>query len=305
MTSLPGGSRHATSERSGRHRRVAATLLVGMLAVGGLTGAAAVGRAVLSRPGPRAPAGSGSEPGGIVPSGGWAGAAAMAATSGAAATSGVGATAGAVATEVPSAVAGSPSGTAGADPSGLTTQDRLAGLRSAGVPQRGTGRLAVVPGTAEAPGRGTVKRVRVEVEGGLDIDGAAFASFVMATLNDPRSWGHGGRLTFARTSGKADIRVVLVSPRTSVQLCAPLRTMGTLSCGTGNTAVLTLYRWVKAIPGYGDDRTGYRRYVVNHEVGHTLGHGHLPCPGPGRVAPVMMQQTKGLQGCRPNGWPYP
>lgn len=150
-----------------------------------------------------------------------------------------------------------------------------------------------------------MKRVRVEVEGGLPVDGAAFAVFVLATLNDPRSWGHGGRMTFARTAGAYDLRVVLASPETSARLCAPLQTMGTLSCALGRSAVLTHYRWVKAIPDYGTDRTGYRRYLINHEVGHTLGHGHLMCPGLGRLAPLMMQQTKGLKGCRPNSWPFP
>ncbi len=213
------------------------------------------------------------------------------------------------------ALAPAPTGTATATPSvsaspvvagaGLTADDRVAGLLSGRIPQRGTGRLSIVPGSVPAPGRGTVHRVRVEVEGGLDIDPQAFAAFVMSTLNDPRSWGHGGRMTFARTSGAADIRVVLASPQTSAAMCAPLRTMGTLSCGQGSTAVLTLYRWVRAIPDYGTDRTGYRHYVVNHEVGHTLGHGHQMCPGRGRVAPVMMQQTKGLLGCLPNPWPYP
>jgi hypothetical protein len=188
---------------------------------------------------------------------------------------------------------------------GLTAADRAAGLLEAVVPQRGNARLAVVPGSSPAPGRGPVKRVRVDVEGGLPVDGAAFAAFVLDTLNDPRGWGHGGRMTFARSSGAYDIRVVLASPDTSARLCAPLQTMGTLSCGKGSTAVLTWYRWVKAIPDYGTDRTGYRRYVVNHEVGHTLGHGHAFCPGPGRPAPLMMQQTKGLKSCRPNSWPYP
>ena len=201
----------------------------------------------------------------------------------------------------------SPSSTsAGASSAGLSAADVLAGLRSRQVPQRGGGHLVTVPGDVPAPGSGRVVRVRVEVESGLNVDGPAFARFVLATLNDPRSWGHGGVLTFARTDdGTATIRVVLASPDTSAALCRPLITFGRLSCGNGNTAVLTLYRWVRAIPGYGNDTTGYRRYVVNHEVGHTLGHGHVTCPGPGSLAPVMMQQTKGLNGCRPNPWPFP
>jgi len=194
---------------------------------------------------------------------------------------------------------------AGALTTSLDAADQAAGLRSVVVPQRGSGRLVVVPGGAAAPGRGGVQRVRVEVESSLDVDGRAFADFALATLNDPHSWGRGGRMTFARTAGAADLRVVLATPETSARMCRPLVTRGTVSCARGNAAILTYYRWVQGTTDYGADRTGYRRYLVNHEVGHTLGHHHESCPGQGKRAPVMMQQTMGLEGCTKNSWPYP
>jgi hypothetical protein len=173
------------------------------------------------------------------------------------------------------------------------------------VPAVGNGQLEIVPGSIAAPGTGPVKTVRIEFEGGLGIDGLALADEVMTTLNEPRSWGAGGRMTFARTDGEANIRVVLASPETSKALCSAHDTGGRLSCAMGNAAIITLYRWMYGSEGYATDLAGYRQYVVNHEVGHVLGHGHVGCPAPGQLAPVMVQQTKGLQGCAPNPWPYP
>ena len=41
------------------------------------------------------------------------------------------------------------------------------------------------------------------------------------------------------------------------------------------------------------DMDDYRTYVVNHEVGHWIGHGHdFTCDSRGR-SPIMMQQTLG------------
>lgn len=183
--------------------------------------------------------------------------------------------------------------------------DRLAGLRGRDVPHTGTGELVVVPGVVPAPGAGPVRTLRVEVERGVPVDPDAFAAFVMATLNDPRGWGRGGTVTFARTDGPAPLQVVLASPATTERLCRPLDTGGVLSCRNGERAVITHHRWVHGTAEHAADLTEYRRYVVNHEIGHALGHGHVPCPAPGAPAPVMQQQTLGLDGCRPNAWPHP
>ena len=183
--------------------------------------------------------------------------------------------------------------------------DRAAGIQRRTVAEAGSGEFDVVPGSVPAPGRGEVHTVRVEVERGLPVDGLRFAGFVLATLNDERSWGHDGAMTFARTDGDAEIVVVLASPDTSARLCDDRGSRGTLSCRNGPRAVLTFLRWVDATDEYADNATGYRQYVVNHEVGHALGHGHERCPGPGRLAPVMQQQTLGLKGCGQNPWPYP
>ncbi|WP_248964044.1 DUF3152 domain-containing protein [Sphaerisporangium perillae] len=176
------------------------------------------------------------------------------------------------------------------------------------VPRSGKGRYAVVKGVALPPeGRhGKVVRYMVEVERGLPFDPEEFAAMVHRTLNDPRSWGRGGRMRFQRVDhGPVRFRVALSSPMMTNARCRPLQTFGELSCWNGRRSVINAKRWASAIPGYRRDLTAYRQYVINHEVGHALGHGHERCPGRGKRAPVMLQQTKSLQGCRPNPWPFP
>ena len=172
-------------------------------------------------------------------------------------------------------------------------------------PAHPTGKLIRVPGGAPASGPGPVRTFAVEVEDGLPVDPQRFAAFVENVLYDPRGWGAGGTLAFRRTDSRtASFTVTLASPATTDRLCAPLVTAGRYSCHQDGRAVLNYLRWTEGAPPYRDDLDGYRTYMVNHEVGHALGHGaHNFCTTIGAKAPLMMQQTKGVDACKPNPWP--
>jgi hypothetical protein len=177
--------------------------------------------------------------------------------------------------------------------------------------ERGAGTLAVVDGTSAVNGTGPLRRFIVEVEDGIGVDGGQFAQAVEATLGDSRSWGSGGRMSFQRVgaaeaaAGQFEFKVSLVSPGNMETYCPGVGTGGYTSCRYGDRAVINLARWATAVPDYQGDVATYRLYVVNHEVGHALGNGHQDCPGAGQIAPVMQQQTLGLDGCVKNAWPYP
>ena len=154
---------------------------------------------------------------------------------------------------------------------------------------------------------GRLLRYRILVE--QDIKGlvpADFANTVTATLTDPRGWTAGGRYRLRRVGpGQAyDFTIYLATPDTRDTLCAG-GADGYTSCRNKDNVVLNVARWVKGAPPFKAPLATYRQYMVNHEVGHRLGQGHMLCPGAGEPAPVMQQQTLGMHGCTVNPWPYP
>jgi hypothetical protein len=182
---------------------------------------------------------------------------------------------------------------------------RVGQARPRGSRVRPTGELVIVPGSSRAVGGGPVRTFLVEVERGLPVDSRRFAAAVQHILSDPRGWTGPGGVALRRVgSPPVNFRVALATPRTTDRLCAPLVTAGRFSCHQGGRATLNFWRWRHGADAYGQDLGGYRTYLVNHEVGHALGHSwHRSCPAPGARAPVMMQQTVGVGGCRAHPWP--
>jgi hypothetical protein len=153
------------------------------------------------------------------------------------------------------------------------------------------------------PGGGGL-RVAVLVEGGIPVAVRSFARTVGRVLGDRRGWRSAGYTFRVVGSEPADIEVVLASASMTDRLCAPLQTLGRYSCAQGSRAVLNFERWRRGAPAY-DSIARYRMYMINHEVGHVLGRAHAYCAAAGALAPLMMQQTKGVAPCRPNPWPLP
>lgn len=190
-------------------------------------------------------------------------------------------------------------------------------LQAAGAfPRSGPGVFAVAPGRGPVLGTaGRLRRFRVAVERGTPERLADFADAVDAVLGDPRGWVASRRVRLIRVPAGAphEFTVYLATPATAGRMCATggvnIRVGGEpfTSCRVGAAVVINLARWRLSTPSYVSNEiplSVYRQYVINHEVGHALGNGHVRCPDAGRPAPVMMQQTLGLGGCRPNAWPY-
>jgi hypothetical protein len=158
-------------------------------------------------------------------------------------------------------------------------------------------------------GGGKLHRFRVAVEKTVGGTSAAeFAEVIDETLGDERSWIDDDRMRMRRVTdaAKADFTIYLASASTSERMCATggLSTEGFTSCRVPGQVIINADRWADGVPDYQGHLDEYRMYAINHEVGHELGHGHEACPGDGEKAPVMMQQTYGLDGCTRNAWPY-
>lgn len=180
------------------------------------------------------------------------------------------------------------------------------------VLEKGEGTFSqTAPGGTEVFGTaGSLREYCVQVEDGITtFTVEEFAAVVDEVLGDSRSWIAAKKWRFQRVPScdGADLRVRLTTPKTTNRLCASagVNPMGKYSCRNRNDLFINLRRWTLGVPHFEGDLERYRTMLINHETGHYLGHGHRNCPGKGKPAPVMQQQTISLKGCVINPYPYP
>lgn len=144
---------------------------------------------------------------------------------------------------------------------------------------------------------------RGEVKGDLE----EFRKLVAEIYADPRGWIRAG-VKFKEVESGGQLHVILASGA-EVKKASPIVCSDELSCRVNDMALINDTRWMNASDSYnalGLSLLDYRRMVVNHETGHYLGHDHIVnCETTTGLGPVMLQQSTGLRGCKPNPWPLP
>lgn len=142
----------------------------------------------------------------------------------------------------------------------------------------------------------------VSTRGVIVADAAEFEDVVKNTLTDSRGWIRAG-VKFNKVSSGGRLHVVLAS---GAEIDKYAGCSAELSCTVYPYVLINDERWRKATDSYNDvglSLQSYQEMVINHEVGHFLGHDHASTCGAGGVAPVMLQQSTGLRGCTGNSWP--
>ena len=124
--------------------------------------------------------------------------------------------------------------------------------------------------------------------------------FMQEVLDDERAW----RVKFQRVDKNPDF-LIFKTPGKVIDESYPPHIRGLSVCDRAEKPWKIHFRkenWdaIPAPSGY-TSLAAYRVYVILHEFGHILGHGHARCLKPG-PAPVMMQQTVGTGVCYPDPW---
>lgn len=133
-----------------------------------------------------------------------------------------------------------------------------------------------------------------------------FGNAAFRILNDEHGWPRAGAIFDQSTDGNCDFNLVLsqASEMTSFSSSCSVE----YSCRVDNNVIVNDDRWNGGTQQWlaaGGNLARYRTMVINHEVGHRLGHidNETTCAGEGQLAPLMQEQSMHLDGCKVNEYP--
>lgn len=121
----------------------------------------------------------------------------------------------------------------------------------------------------------------ISTKGATSSNLGEFSAQVAETLNDSRGWSQLG-VSFQQVASGGSFNLIL-----SEAALLPTFSSGCSaewSCRVGVSVIINDERWRGASTAWnaaGGSTRDYRHMVINHEVGHWLGHGHLGCTGAG------------------------
>ena len=131
-----------------------------------------------------------------------------------------------------------------------------------------------------------------------------FEKIAAPLVEHPLGWKH---LRVVHDAASADSVVTLTPQRIIDQMFPKEFAKKKLSVCNMETREVWMNedRWRRTIPDNSHlPLSAYRAYMVQHELGHALGHEHArKCSKRGDAAPVMIQQTLGIGKCSPNPFP--
>jgi hypothetical protein len=162
---------------------------------------------------------------------------------------------------------------------------------------------AAIAAATASPSLGADRVITYSIaqRGAVSSDFEAFIDTVVRAYTDPRGWSLSGTIEFRRVSGAADFTLWLASPDAMTSFsdgCSP-----NWSCRVGRDVIVNDLRFRDGSPFWQGTLSDYRVLLVNHETGHWIGFDHDSCGGLDTLAPIMMQQSKGVGECTGNPWP--
>lgn len=166
--------------------------------------------------------------------------------------------------------------------------------------------LAKAQQTAQNSGNGVMQYHYCVVTKGEVGSVDDFSNAVFRILDGERGWARAGAIFEPSTDGNCDFNIVLAqasSMPTFSSICSEQ-----YSCRVGDNVIINDDRWNSGTDVWmsgGGDLARYRTMVINHEVGHRLGHvdNEMTCAEAGQAAPLMQEQSIFLDGCVVNEYP--